>query len=104
MPKTKIIGYALLNALVAAAYVMLVALFMTNIETIVGPETGILGPTAFLLTFVISAAVMGVVVFGRPVVWYLNDRKREAIDLIIYTIFFLIVIALIVFLSLALNY
>ncbi len=103
MPKTKIIGYAFLNAVVAAAYVMLVALFMTNFGTIV-PETGILGPTAFLLTFVISAAVMGVVVFGRPVVWFLNDRKREAIDLVIYTIFFLIVIALIVFLTLTLKY
>jgi len=93
-----------LNAVVAAAYVMLVALFMTNIEAIVGPETGILGPTAFLLTFVISAAVMGVVVFGRPVIWYLDGRKQEAIRLVFYTIVSLIIIVLIVFLALAYSY
>ncbi|MFH0712344.1 MAG: hypothetical protein V2A55_00575 [Candidatus Jorgensenbacteria bacterium] len=104
MTNKKIIGCAFLNALVAAAYVMLIALFMTNVETIVGPETGILGPTAFLLTFVISAAVMGVVVFGRPVIWYLDGRKQEAIQLVLYTIVSLIIIVLIVFISLAFGY
>jgi len=101
MTKRKIITYAIRNALIAVAYISLVAFLMANIEAWIGPDGGVLAVTAFLLLFVISAAVMGVTIFGEPVVWYLDSRKKEAVHLTLYTIAFLIVIALVVFLFIA---
>ena len=102
--KTKsIIGYSLLNAVLSVAYIALVATFMTNAEALPGPVKGVLVAMMFLLVFVISASVMGILVFGRPVVWYLDGLKREAITLAISTVGFLALIAVIVFITLVLN-
>lgn len=55
---------------------------------------------AFLLVFVISAAVMGLLIFGKPILLYLDNFKKEAVSLLFYTLSFLILIAAIVFLIL----
>ncbi len=101
MKTKRIIGYGLLNALAAAAYVGLVALLISNANHVFGPGGGVLVVSAFLLVFVISAAVMGIVIFGRPILWYFNGKKREAINLVAATITFLVVIVAIVFIILA---
>ena len=93
----QVIGYGLFNALGAAAYIGLIALLLSNAGSTLGPINGPLPAAAFLLVFVISAAVMGVIIFGRPVLWYFNGRKEEAIRLVAATITFLIVIAAVMF-------
>ena len=97
MDRRKILMYAILHAVCAAAYVGLVAFFMTNVGTLFGPAHGSLNATMFLLMFVISAAVMGMLVFGRPALWYLDNMKREAVALSLYTVGFLALIAALVF-------
>ena len=62
MPKNKIVMPALLNAVLAAAYISLIAFLMMNAEAWFGPAKGPLGFTAFLLTFVVSAAIIGTLV------------------------------------------
>lgn len=104
--KNPIIKYAALHALGAAIYISLIAILMNSAGKILGPDKTVLPGIAFLLTFVISAAVMGLTIFGRPIMWYLNGKKNEGIKLAIYTILFLAIIAIIFFLillSTALN-
>lgn len=89
-----ILKYAFLNAFSATAYIGLVAFFMKNVGKILGPMPEIIGMMSFLLLFVISAAMMGLLIFGRPILWYLDGKKAEAIKLISYTIVVLIIIVL----------
>ena len=105
MPTKKILSYALLKAIGATAHIYFVAFILTNAENLFGPNPpGPLGIVAFLLTFVISAAIMGIMVFGTPVLWYLKGSKIEAIRLLFATITFLAIIAVIVFLALTASY
>ena len=101
MSSKTIIKYAFLHALSVAAYIALVAAFMTNVNKLFGQEQSLLSVMAFLLTLVISVAAMGLIIFARPAMWYLNGSKKEAVVLSLYTIGFLVLIALIVFLILA---
>ncbi len=102
MLKKTIIKYAFIHAVGAAAYIALIATFMSNAARIFGPvNNGVIGATAFLLTFVISAAIMGLLVFGRPVLLYMDGLKKEAVSLLFYTLGFLILIAAIIFLILS---
>lgn len=103
MSRKTIIKYAFLHAVGAAGYIALIAAFITSANKFLGQVNNLLGVMAFLLTVVISVAIMGLVIFGRPAMWYLNGSKREAVVLSLYTIGFLILIALIVFLILALR-
>jgi hypothetical protein len=93
MANQKIIKNAFINSAEAVIYVALVVVVIMNGERLFGnQENKIISGIAFLLTFVFSAAVMGVVIFGRPILWYLDGFKKEAVKLIIYTLGFLFVI------------
>ena len=87
----------ILNALAAFAYVLAVALFMTSLQnpgSPDSPEIKILAPIGFLMLFVLSAAVMGLLIFGAPVMRYIDGRKKEAIQLLGWTVGSLAVITL----------
>lgn len=87
MSKSNLIIRGLLHALGVAVYIASVAFLMTNVERIFGDvEPGILGPMSFLMLFVLSAAIVGLLVFGKPVMLYLDGMKQEAIQLVIYTV------------------
>lgn len=88
------------NALGTAVYVIIVAIIIINGERIFGTMKNILGPIAFLLLFVVSAAITGFLVLGQPVMMYVENKKREAIMLFIYTVAWLLVFTVV---TLALN-
>lgn len=55
-----------------------------------------------LLLFVFSAALTSMLIFGRPVLWYLDGKKKEAISLLTHTlVIFLIITAALLALYLA---
>ncbi|GEM_PF-4087712 len=58
---------ALLNALVSTLYVTAVGSFLFYAPKVLGSVNTALVPIVMLLLFVFSAAFMGVVLFGRPV-------------------------------------
>lgn len=98
MTKKTIIKYAFAHAIGAAIYIALVVAFISNAERIFG-QTGDNNPLntmVFLLILVISAAVMGLLIFARPIMWYLDGIKKEAVALAIYTIGFLVLIAAVI--------
>ena len=86
---------ALLNALLTTAYITVVALIMQNGEKVFGEMNNMLGPIAFLLLFVLSAAITGSLVLGKPILMYLEGNKKEAIKLFLYTIGWIFVLTII---------
>lgn len=92
MNKTK--KYALLDAMGTAFYVVLIGLFFFLMEQKFSgkPDNGIITPIAMLMLLVFSVALVGTLIFGRPVVWYLDGKKKEALSLLVHTLGILFVI------------
>src|SRR6185295_17393679 len=82
----KLMQRGFLNALGTVAYVTLVATIMHSAQKIFRPEDTVFAPMAVLTLFVLSAAVTGGLVLGKPTLMYLNDQKKDAIKLFLYTI------------------
>jgi hypothetical protein len=77
----------IVNALTAAAYIVLVASGLYYGPKLIGPPAeSVLFPIAFLCLFVLSAAVMGLVFFMQPVQLYLDGEKKQAWALLLRTV------------------
>lgn len=96
----KLLISSLRNALGTIVYVAIVSWIILNAEKIFGTMKNILGPIAFLLLFVTSAAITGFLVLGQPIMLYVDNNKQEAIKLFIFTVAWLFLFTLI---ALALN-
>lgn len=99
MKNTKLLFYAIINSLGVFAYTIGVWWVMSNAPRIIGPMESFWGPVAFLLLFVLSATVVGLLVLGRPAYLYFNGAKREGVKLLLYTLSFLFLIILIVLMT-----
>ena len=66
MKKINLIKISLRNSLGTAAYVAIVAVIIYNAEKIFGTMKNIIGPIAFLLLFVTSAAITGFLILAIP--------------------------------------
>lgn len=98
MKNQKIWFWSAVNAVGVFVYVMLVVLVITNGEKIFGQMQNFWGPVTFLLLFVFSALVTGLLVLGRPIYLWLNDNKKEAAKMLFFTAADLFVILLLAFL------
>ena len=90
-----LVKIALANALLTATYVMIIGSFLFYAPKIFGEgDKTPLVPIAMLLLLIFSASLTGSLIFGRPVLWYLDGRKKEALRLLAYTlgIFFILTI------------
>ncbi|MFA4817794.1 MAG: hypothetical protein WC608_03705 [Parcubacteria group bacterium] len=99
----KIIKHAFLLALGEGVYITLVALLMFGIQKLFGakPDPVIVAPIAFLLLFVISAAISGALILGRPVMLYLDGKKKDALQLFGFILLWLILFLAVAFLIVA---
>ena len=77
---------ALGRAAATVAYVVFVSLFMSNGNRWFGPKDTALTPVFVLLLFVISAAVTGYLVAGKPLMLYLDGAKKDAVRFLGLTI------------------
>jgi hypothetical protein len=96
----KILKHAILNALGTVLYIAAIVSLVFYAPKIVGsngPDT-VLIPIGMLCLLVLSAALTGFLVFGRPVLWYLDGKKKEALSLLAWTLGVLLAITIIVFL------
>lgn len=96
--KNDLIKPSLFNTLGVAIYCSAIAYLIQNGERIFGKTANFWGPFAFLMLFVVSAAIVGSLVFGKPVILYLNNQKKEAVTLLGYTIMWLFIVTVIVLL------
>ena len=102
--KNPILKYAGLNALGTLLYVVFVASFLSHTSQIFAdaPQKTVLIPIAMLLLLVCSASITGSLVLGRPILWYLDGKKKEAVSLLMATVGFLFLIMMLAFSALAL--
>jgi hypothetical protein len=74
------------NTAVAAIYIFLVSLIMTNGDKLFGNINNSMGPFVILLLFSLSAAVVGGLVLGQSVLLFLDNKKAESIKAAIYSV------------------
>jgi hypothetical protein len=104
MTKQKLVKTSVISAIVAALYITVVAVLMSNMDKIFAKvDSEVIGAIAVLLLFVVSAAIMGFIVLGRPIMLYLDGLKKEALKLFYLTISWLILIAIIIFATLIIS-
>ena len=96
----RIITRALIDSFGTAVYIVLVVSFIFSLRNFPKLEDTIIIPMAMLLLFVCSAAITGFLVFGKPVMLYIDGKKKEAIFLLGYTLGILVLITLIFFIFL----
>lgn len=93
MQKSETISKSFLHALGVLVYVSLVVLLMNNIDRLFdGRPAPFWGPLAMLLLFVLSVAIVGILVFAKPVMMYLEGAKKEGIALLVYIVAWLALI------------
>ena len=81
-------------------YIFLVVLFMQNAQKILGNDQNIISMTAFLLLLVFSASFSGAMVLGKPIMLYLDGKKKEALTLFGFTLgWFLLFIIIAIIIS-----
>lgn len=101
MKKTILIKWGTTHALGVLVYVLLVSLFMSNGDKIFGQQDqDIVTPLAVLMLFVFSAFLTGALVLAKPVMLYLDGKKKEGVHLLIYTGLSLFVLTILSFLLL----
>jgi hypothetical protein len=100
MKNSKIILGSALHALGVAVYVALVAIIPTIASRIFVAKDSFWIPVAMLLLFVVSAAITGLLVLGRPIFLIYDGQKKDGLKMLFYTIGFLLLITIIVFASL----
>ena len=98
----KLVKRSLLNALGTAAYVVTLVTLVLNGEKLFGTINNSFAPIAFLLVFVTSASITGGLVLGKPILMYLDNQKKEAVQMFMYTVGWL-VIETIIFFIVAIN-
>jgi hypothetical protein len=97
MNKNKLIGRAFLDALGVLLYVVGLAWFLNNMQFWFNstPDTW-LAPAIAMMLFIISACATGSLVLLKPVLLYMEGDKKGAVSLFIYTLGFLVILALLV--------
>lgn len=89
--KTNPLLHAFVHSLGVVLYVALVALFMSNGERILGQEDTIFVMMVVLLLLTLSVAVVGSLIFAKPILLAIRGQRREAVEFALITIGFLFI-------------
>jgi hypothetical protein len=97
MNKNNIIKRAFLDAFGIFVYVSIFAFVVNNLDKWIKIKpNGWLGAAFFLCMFIVSACITGSLMLLKPLLLYLEGQKKEAVNLFLYTIGFLALLAVIV--------
>ncbi len=99
--RKKFLVQGFLFAFGEGVYISLVAFFMMNGENIFGKMPSIWGFVTILMLFVISAAVSGALILGKPVLLYLDGKKKEALELFGFTLGWLLIFLVVLLVAIA---
>ena len=94
MDNKKLIYYGAAHSLGVLAYVSLLVLFLNNAQKLFGKNDNVMTDVIMLLIFILSALITGSLVLGRPIMFYLDGKKTEAVKLLFYTTVSLFVLLL----------
>lgn len=95
--KNKHVLYSLGHAALVFLYTTLITWVLSHGKEVFGPEEpkSLWVPTTMLMLFVLSAAITGALVLGRPIMLYLNGQKAEAVKFFGYTVGWLCILVII---------
>lgn len=98
--KNNTVLHSLGHAVLVLIYTSGVAWLLFNGKIIFGDgePKNFWAPVFMLLLFVLSATIVGTLVLGKPILLYWNGAKSEALRFFTYTVGWLFIILLIVFL------
>ena len=100
MKNKDLIFHSLGHAILVFLYISGVAWLLFNAQKLFSPGRNFLAPVFMLLLFVLSATIVGTLVLGRPAVLYFDGSKSLAFRFFGYTLAWIFIITLIVFLFL----
>jgi len=86
-----------LLAALTTVYVAGVATLIFYANYIFGKMNNIIGPIAFLMLFVVSALITGALLLGKPLMMYLDGKKKEAVKLFGFNVLWIVIFAIIAF-------
>ncbi len=89
----------ILNALIATAYIALVASIMFYAPRFADKKDTVFTPIAVLSLFTLSAAVMGYIFLSNPAQLFVTGKKKEAVNLFLRTVGVFAVITALVFIA-----
>ncbi|MFA7654016.1 MAG: hypothetical protein WCX97_03175 [Candidatus Magasanikbacteria bacterium] len=92
MTNSKLIFWGFVHAMGVDLYITIVAIIIRYGEQIFGKMNNLFGPMAFLMLFVLSAAITSALVLGRPILLYMEGKKIEAIKLFGYILGWLFIL------------
>jgi hypothetical protein len=88
--------WAVINSLSTFLYIVLLVsavFFLGRVNPQI--EETVFLPIGMLTLFVFSAALTSALVFGRPIMWYLGGKKKEAFQLLASTLVIILLLAVI---------
>jgi len=94
MKKKEVIKNAFINSLGTAIYIVVLVFLISSLDgsVIDGEKETLLTPIFILTLFIFSATLTGFLVLGRPILWYWDGKKKDAIRLFSYTLVILFVV------------
>lgn len=79
--------YSLIHAFLATAYIFCVVAFISCADKVIKIDNiPFFGPVIILLLLVLSVTIMGVLIFGKPALLYLDNQKKDALTLLFSTV------------------
>lgn len=104
MQKAKIAQVSLAHSLGVMVYVAIVAAVMSRGERLFEKvDNPVLAGVAMLMLFSTSAVVVCSLVLGRPLMLYLDGKKKEAVTFLISTIGWLVLLTIAIWIYLGIN-
>jgi len=85
MKTAEICKISFLNSLLVLIYIIPVAYLMMHGNSIFGQVNSIIAIITFLLLFSLSALVVGGLILGKPIMLYLDGKKKEAVLMLVST-------------------
>jgi len=94
---------AIINSLGVLVYVAIVSTVMHSAENIFGKMDSVIAGIGFLMLFVLSVGIVGSLIAGKPIFLYIDNKKKDAINLLVWTLGCLAVITIVVLVYLGLK-
>ena len=83
------------QAAATIGYISIVSAFLFTSKDLSWGESSIFIPIIMLSLFVFSAAMTSSLIFGQPILWYLDGKKKEAVYLFISTLLFFLLFTIV---------
>lgn len=91
MENKQLAKWGFVHSLGVVVYTLLVALVMQYGDHLFGKTDTIFSVSIFLTLLILSVAVVGSLIVGKPIMLYLDGKKKEAVKLLGYTVLFLFI-------------